>query len=274
VLLAEPGILDAQSARRDSAAIAATASDSTTPGIADNSFLIEESYNQEPGVVQHISTFMRPRRGSSFVYQFTQEWPLGGVRNQFSYSVPFLRSSGFSGAGVGDIRLNYRYQLVQQGALAVAPRLTMILPTGDHESGRGSGATGVEVWLPASLMLGEHFVAHANAGFTLTPDARNASGDRANTRSVTLAGSVVWLTRPGFNALLEIVHQRGEEVIGPESTDWGSTTLVAPGIRWAYNFPSGLQIVPGVALPFEVGRFRGEKHVFLYLSFEHAFSAR
>ena len=29
--------------------------------IADNSFLVEEAYNQEPGVVQHINTLMRDR---------------------------------------------------------------------------------------------------------------------------------------------------------------------------------------------------------------------
>jgi hypothetical protein len=32
-----------------------------TPPIQDNSFLIEEAYNQEPGVVQHISVFTRTR---------------------------------------------------------------------------------------------------------------------------------------------------------------------------------------------------------------------
>ena len=31
------------------------------PGIADNSFLIEEAYNQEHGVVQHISTLRLQR---------------------------------------------------------------------------------------------------------------------------------------------------------------------------------------------------------------------
>src|SRR5262245_17587450 len=47
------------------------------PPIADNSFLIEEAYNQEAGVVQHISVFQRDWRSSAWAYSFTQEWPLG-----------------------------------------------------------------------------------------------------------------------------------------------------------------------------------------------------
>jgi hypothetical protein len=47
--------------------------------------------------------------------------------------------------------------------------------------------------------------------------------------------------------------------------------LLSPGIRWAYNFKNGLQIVPGVAVPFGVGPSSGEKGVFLYLSFEHPY---
>jgi len=44
--------------------------------IEDNSFLIEEAYNQEAGVVQHISTFALQRGTRAWVYAFTQEWPL------------------------------------------------------------------------------------------------------------------------------------------------------------------------------------------------------
>lgn len=55
------------------------------PKIQDNSFFIEEAYNQERGVVQDISTFSRMWNGKDLSYSFTQEWP--GARNwrhQFS----------------------------------------------------------------------------------------------------------------------------------------------------------------------------------------------
>src|SRR6185312_16420034 len=60
------------------------ATSSLAAQIQDNSFLIEEAYNQESGVVQHISTFERAD-GGDWAYSFTQEWPLGGIRHQLSY---------------------------------------------------------------------------------------------------------------------------------------------------------------------------------------------
>ncbi|HET7042873.1 MAG TPA: hypothetical protein VFI13_12685, partial [Gemmatimonadales bacterium] len=41
--------------------------------LQDNSFLIEEAYNQEHRVLQHIST-AELHHGSA-LYSFTQEWP-------------------------------------------------------------------------------------------------------------------------------------------------------------------------------------------------------
>ena len=61
--------------------------------IVDNSFLIEEAYNQERGVVQHISTFSRAVGTTNWVYAFTQEWPVRGQRHQLSYTIPVDRKS-------------------------------------------------------------------------------------------------------------------------------------------------------------------------------------
>jgi hypothetical protein len=44
---------------------------------------------------------------------------------------------------------------------------------------------------------------------------------------------------------------------------------LSPGIRWAYNFASGLQIVPGIAFPIGFSANRDQRAVLLYLSFEH-----
>jgi len=46
------------------------------PPIADNSFLLEEAYNQEAGVVQHISAFQRSLRSAPWTYTFTQEYDI------------------------------------------------------------------------------------------------------------------------------------------------------------------------------------------------------
>ena len=43
--------------------------------IQDNSFLVEEAYNQEDGVIQHISLFQRLSTGD-WAFTQTDEWPL------------------------------------------------------------------------------------------------------------------------------------------------------------------------------------------------------
>ncbi len=60
-------------------------------GIQDNSFFVEEAYNQEPGIVQHIvnvpAFFMHGNNKVSFI--FTQEWPILSQTHQFSYTIPY-----------------------------------------------------------------------------------------------------------------------------------------------------------------------------------------
>ncbi len=269
-----------QSAARTAYAQPSRATDtsgrSAAPPIQDNSFLIEESYNQAAGVVQHIFNYLREEKGTGSTFLFTQEWPAPGVRHQLSYSVPLERADATTGTGFGDLHLNYRYQLVGDGdaVVAIAPRLTAILPTGDYRRGRGTGTLGGEAWLPISVVLASQLVAHANAGITLTPHAKDSDGARATTRDWTAAGSMVWLAHPRFNFLLEVLYQETQDVVGPGATDRSDHLTISPGIRWAYNFASGLQIVPGLAIPFGAGPSRGERSVFVYLSFEHPFTRR
>ncbi len=54
--------------------------------ITDNSFLVEEAFNQEAGVVQNIFGILAPGDGS-WVAAFTQEWPMRVQAHQFSYTV-------------------------------------------------------------------------------------------------------------------------------------------------------------------------------------------
>ena len=243
--------------------------------ISDNSFLVEEAYNQEPGVVQHINGLLWRGRSGAWLYTFTQEWPIAGQRHQLSFTLPVERSGGpASVTGVGDVAVNYRYQLAGPptvGRVAVAPRISLLLPTGRARSGTGAGGLGLQVSLPVSATLAPRMVAHGNAGATVTPAARNSAGDEAMTRATNLGGSLVWLARPGFNLLVEIAWTRAEEVTAPGAAAAAEELVVVPGVRWAHNFASGLQIVPGIGFPVGVGASRGEHAAFFYLSFEHPF---
>jgi len=90
--------------------------------IADNSFLIEEAYNQERGVVQHISVWQRDLRSRAWVFTFTQEWPVATQTHQLSYTIPLQRTARPSSTGLGDAAVNYRYQLRAAARVAIAPR--------------------------------------------------------------------------------------------------------------------------------------------------------
>jgi hypothetical protein len=246
------------------------------PPIEDNSFLIEEAYNQGPGVVQHINTFLHATRGAAWIYTFTQEWPLAGQKRQLSYTIPLARIDDAAAreTGLGDVAINYRYQIGGgENPLALAPRLSVLLPTGESRRGLGSGGTGIQANLPFSAVLPARLVAHSNAGMTYTPRARDISGNQASTRSYMLGQSVIWLAHPKLNLMLESTWTSAQEVAGPGQTERNSEFLLSPGLRGAIDFPSGLQIVPGVAFPFGIGSSRGERAIFVYLSFEHNFSS-
>src|SRR5678815_6182707 len=101
-------------------------------GIQDNSFLIEEAYNQEPGVVQHIfnAQYTTSGRLHGWNFSFTQEWPVFSLDHQLSYTIPsfHLIDDKDRVYGGGDILINYRYQALEEGETkpAFAPRFSLI----------------------------------------------------------------------------------------------------------------------------------------------------
>ena len=241
------------------------------PPIRDNSFLVEEAYNQEARVVQHISVLSLTRDGEGWEYGFTQEWPAGSQRHQLSVTVPILSAAGAT--GVGDVALNYRHQVAFDDASgdAFAPRLSLVFPTGDADHGRGTSSLGLQVNLPLSWGWHRALVTHWNVGGAWTPSARAPSGGRVATRDVTAAASAIWLARRAVNVMLEFAWAREELAVGTDARVAEESAWISPGLRAAIDFPSGLQIVPGVAFPIGVGPSESEKRVLVYLSFEHGF---
>jgi hypothetical protein len=101
--------------------------------IQDNSFLVEEAYNQEDGIVQHVNTLTYSFTARNWFYTFTQEWPVFGLKHQLSYTIQASGLDATRQRGIGDIAINYRYQLTgnNESRLLIAPRFTVLLPTGD-----------------------------------------------------------------------------------------------------------------------------------------------
>jgi hypothetical protein len=210
-----------------------------------------------------------------WLYTFTQEWPLPGFpRHQLSFTATAVRAGDFIGSGVGpgDTAIHYRYQLVGSGQtrFAFSPRLSVLLPSGQPHLGRGAGGTSVQAGLPFSLVLHPHLATHVNLGITHTPHTRNEFGDRASATAYTAGQSFVFTVHPRVNLMLETLWNNAAEVVAPGVTRRSNDVLLSPGIRWSHNFASGLQIVPGVAVPVGVGPGAGERGLLLYLSFEHS----
>jgi hypothetical protein len=238
--------------------------------IQDNSFLLEEAYNQEPGVIQHIQTFQYLQKSKTWAYTFVQEWPVPKETHQLSYNIPVVHSADPAHkTGIGDIQLNYRYQAVLKDHIAFSPRFSVILPTGDYKKGFGTDSFGLQANLPLSVELTDKFVTHWNLGTTFTPRSREAGGAKADTTAFNYGASLIYLASENFNLMFEMAGTSGESVQPDGSRQQASTFFINPGVRFAINFKSGLQIVPGFSMPIGVGPSKGEYGGLGYLSFEH-----
>jgi Putative MetA-pathway of phenol degradation len=242
-------------------------------GIQDNSFLVEEAYNQEPGVVQHILNVPIDFTNGSreIAPSFTQEWPVFSQMHQFSYTVPYVFTENEN--GMEDMRLNYRLQALTEDKHipAFAPRLSLVLPTGDRDKGLGTGSVGYEINLPFSKIISDRWTVHFNAGMSIFPHAPDHDLTNYN-----LGASAIYAVTRDFNLMLETVagwnEDIAESVFAPETTvDRSTTALVSPGARYAFNLPNDAQLVFGVALPIGLTSDSPDWGVFFYCSFEHSF---
>lgn len=236
-------------------------------GLQDNSFLIEEAYNQEAGVVQHISSLRR--LGRDWFFAFTQEWPMGTQTHQFSYTIPYswLRSEEQKAAGIGDLMLNYRYQVLSEtdNIPAFAPRLSLIVPSGKSSNGLGVGSTGLQVNLPFSKIVSDRVTLHFNAGLT---SYFNVYQRRPT--SFNLGGSAIYAFSREFNFMVETLAEWTATATPASLIEREFAFTVSPGLRYAFNLDAG-QLVVGAAVPVRFSQGRPSGGVFAYLSFEHSF---
>jgi len=248
-------------------------------GIMDNSFLIEEAYNQEQGVVQHIFNALygvrriTESKDRALDLTFTQEWPLYGQAHQFSYTIPygFSWNGGKSARGLADVLLNYRYQayLNEKSLTAFAPRFSLVLPTGNDRNGFGNGTLGYQWNLPFSTTLSDRWFVHANAGLTFLPDVGGA--DRLN---FNLGASAIYCVNGRLNLMVEWLGNWNETSSDSGGFERHFSSVLSPGVRFAFNLRSGSQIVLGLGLPIGLTRTAPDLGVFLYLSFEHSLFGR
>ena len=231
-------------------------------GITDNSFLIEEAFNQDPGIFQNIFVMARNRDGV-WDGSFTQEWPVASQRHQVSFTLPFSAAS--NAAALGDLAVNYRLQVTTgEGRLpAFSPRVTVLAPTSAERRSLGGNGIGWQFNLPLSKEAGRMFF-HANAGTTLLPEESTETAARAWSKTPFAGGSAIAAITPMFNLMLETL------VVWERVADRRETSVtLSPGFRTGWN-RGDRQIVIGLAVPIT----RGDRHdtaVLGYLSYELPF---
>jgi hypothetical protein len=227
-------------------------------------------------VVQHIFSVLRDinkRSGPDdrdWHFVFTQEWPLFSQTHQISYTVPYswLERGRQKVDGVGDVLLNYRFQALYEDETkpAFAPRLSLVLPTGDEKKGLGDDTLGYWINLPLSKIVHDRLTLHANAGLIVFPDLNGR-----NPVSYNLGGSVIYAASRNFNLMLETVGFWGETVNVSGGIDREFSALISPGARYAFNFVNDSQLVVGLGAPIGLTGSAPDFGVLFYLSFEHFF---
>lgn len=230
-------------------------------GITDNSFLIEEAFNQDPGIFQNIFVMAR-NADHEWDGSFTQEWPVLSQRHQFSFTLPFSATS--NAAALGDLGLNYRVQVTDgKGRFpAFSPRVTLLSPTSVAQRSLGWGGVGWQFNLPFSKQSGRMFF-HANAGTTLLP-VEDEPSTREWSNAPFAGGSAIVAVTPMFNLMLESLAV-STRAGGVRET----SVTVSPGFRLGWNLGEQ-QIVIGLGVPVT----RGDRHdraVLGYFSYELPF---
>jgi DtxR family Mn-dependent transcriptional regulator len=244
------------------------APDRPTPfEIADNSFLVEEAFNQEAGIFQNI--FNATRSNGVWEPTFTQEWPIGTQTHQFSYTLSWLSGGGTT--GFGDTLINYRYQALLDGPgrPAFSPRLSVILPTGSSVRGLGMGSPGLQVNLPFSKQMND-ISWHWNAGFTWFSGVESPRPEiDVSLMSPFLAGSGIYRLRPMLHLMLESVVNF-DEYPTLDGTARETFFTLSPGVRGGWNI-GDQQLIFGAAVPVTWGAGNTDSATFFYVSYERPF---
>ncbi len=234
--------------------------------ILDNSFFVEEAFNQEAGIFQSI--FGVHADNGEWEAGVTQEWPLFSQTHQLSYTLPF--GTAGDAIGVGDAALNYRLQAWLETASrpAFSPRLSLLVPSGNSSRGLGNGNVGWQVNLPFSKQFNDTYL-HWNAGFTHLPSAKDGSGEY-NLFTPQLAASAIWRAKPMFNLMLESVVAWEESVDGT-TTRRDAVLTISPGFRTGWD-AGDAQTIVGFALPASFSSGSNSLGVFGYFSYEIPFT--
>ena len=172
------------------------------------------------------------------------------------------------------MRLNYRLQALMEDKYtpAFAPRLSLVLPTGDSDKGFGTGVMGYEFNLPFSKIVSDRWTLNFNAGMSVFPNAQQSQ----HLTNYNVGASAIYAVSRDFNLMLETLAGWNEDIAEgvfafEETVERSTTAIISPGVRYAFNLPNDAQLVIGAALPIGLTSDSSDWGLFFYCSFEHPF---
>jgi hypothetical protein len=248
----------------------------------DNSFLLDEAFTQEKGIMQFISAVYNSNlHDKNLSCTFTHEIPLYHHRHQVSYSLRYNFMQPQAGShdtdGCGDTNIGYTYMLSGKEAwIMIVPQLTIILPTGDPSKGLGCGGFGGRLNLTITKRLSRKLVSHYNASYTIIHKAdryNEISGEHVKAFEKTLhdqdlAGSIIWYPVRKINVMLEYISNFKSQIAASGAISKIQESVINPGFRLALDLKN-LQIVPGLSVPIAfTNDTQYQTGLFLYLSIE------
>ncbi len=220
--------------------------------IEDNSFLLSEGYNQDPGVVQVIQGFQWAPSSQDWSHFAAIEVPIVTEKHQLTLQTSLLHAGTASTpVEFGDLMLNYQYWLISEGSVYLAPRVGFYLPTGSYQRSAGSGTLGVMTGISFTANFSEKLAHHWSADVVVYPLSRATDGSSATTLDATLATSIVWRPLWFFNLLTEVLLVSDQSPTPGSGSTRAWNGILNPGTRFLIRFGKKRpwEIVPGVSVP-------------------------
>jgi hypothetical protein len=230
--------------------------------IEDNSFLVEEAFNQSPGVIQY-TVINQVNRGIAEL-NLECEMPLKGEFHQLSVSIPAKVFQ--STVGIEDIMISYRPLLLDRHRWAmVTPRVSVILPTGKVSRGFGDGSWGIECNVALTKQLSRRLISHVNVGSSSSFKKMQEQLHQNRLHYESAGTSLIFAAAKGLDLMAEVTTSNVKLDSNAAST-WNF--IGNPGFRFCLKMNQFL-VVPGMSAPFTLLSGRATvSEVLIYISIE------
>jgi len=208
-----------------------------------------------------VTTTVGARRAPDVSHQIAYEHRLG-ARHQLEVSIPVASlhdETGKPARGVGDVGIGMKRVLVASAQSIVSAQVEIVVPTGNHDKGLGSGTTAFEAFAAYGQILPAHLFLQAQVG-TAQPTSRRTA-PRAIFGRAALGGSIRQEAGVGrmWSPMLELITDRDLEDGARTSVD------VMPQFQVTLNRRQHIRAGLGLQVPVANTGQRSKQVVFYLL---------